>query len=279
MKLLKIFESYLALFRIDVAIISFISYIIASDVSGNLNFNDVIVALLFTLFSMNFIYSINSWSDWKIDKINKPFRPIPSGRIKPKQALIYCMFLLAGSIIFPFFVYNSLLTLLLFLLMPVIGVLYSVRPFRFKENIILSVISTSLILVIPSIVGYWINDGATHNNTFFIGLFIFLFSVIPIKDIEDIKGDSAYNSQNWLHILGEKKLMILSLIGLSMNSILMILTGIDKFLKVFMIVISVSTILTVVFFIRSRLKLSLLYRTIIVISIFEAFALYAFLNN
>ena len=46
--------------------------------------------------------SINDYFDHKIDAINKPQRPIPSGRISLKGALIYSLFLFAVGVIIAF---------------------------------------------------------------------------------------------------------------------------------------------------------------------------------
>ncbi|MEJ2659084.1 MAG: UbiA family prenyltransferase, partial [Desulfobacterales bacterium] len=73
--------SYIRLCRIDVALIAFISYLFGAELAGGTDWYDIVVALLVTMISTNFIYSFNSWTDREIDRISKPYRPIPSGKI------------------------------------------------------------------------------------------------------------------------------------------------------------------------------------------------------
>ena len=82
-------SAYARLFRLDAAMIALFSYLAGAGLAGMVGRRDVIIAGAVTLISTNFIYSLNSWADREIDKIDKPGRPIPSGRIEPKHALIY----------------------------------------------------------------------------------------------------------------------------------------------------------------------------------------------
>ena len=70
---------YMELYRKDVLVLSIISYFIGILLAGGIiSYTDIIISLLISFVSINFGYSINSYEDWEIDKINKPHRPIPS---------------------------------------------------------------------------------------------------------------------------------------------------------------------------------------------------------
>ena len=106
---------FLQLYRLDAALIAFFSYIVGNHVGGELSILSVVIAFFISAFSMNFVYSFNSWADWKIDKINKPSRPLPAGRLKPRSALVYSLILFTVSIVVPFFINRDRITLFLFL--------------------------------------------------------------------------------------------------------------------------------------------------------------------
>lgn len=49
-------------------------------------------------FSEGFAQTINDWYDREIDAINEPYRPIPSGAIKPKEVFAQLCFLFLGGL-------------------------------------------------------------------------------------------------------------------------------------------------------------------------------------
>ena len=59
----------------------------------------IIVILCLTAFAN----IINDVFDYKVDKLNRPDRPLPSGKINQKSAIILCMLLLVISICTIFF--------------------------------------------------------------------------------------------------------------------------------------------------------------------------------
>jgi 4-hydroxybenzoate polyprenyltransferase len=198
--------AYLKLFRADAAIIGFGGYLAGAHIAKGAALEDFFIALLVTAFSANFCYSFNSWADWRIDRINKPKRPIPAGRVSPEAALRYSLFLLVGSLVFPFFVAQRLPALLLLLAIPVIGFLYSARPFRLKMRPPFSVLAVSVGLVIPFAAGWANNTADTYMWGFFAALILFTVSLVGLKDIEDTAGDAAAGETNLYLRFGDKLL-------------------------------------------------------------------------
>ena len=213
------FFSYFKLYRVDVALISFFAYIFGSILAGKLNLINVIIAMLVSLISVNFIYSYNSYTDWKIDKINKPNRAIPKGLITPKSAFNFSKILGVSSVIYPFFITKSISSLFLFLMLPILGILYSYERIRLKKYFFFAVLTTSLIHIIPIILGYTLNTSSNLQYPFFIALFLFCMSVIPLKDIEDVKGDVKHKIENWSDKFGQNKLINFSIISLIVSLI------------------------------------------------------------
>lgn len=265
--------AFLALYRWDVAIISFFSYLIGVLLAREITFFDFLPAALISMVSMNFIYSFNSWADRKIDQINKPKRPIPSGLLKPKEAFYYSFFLLFLSISYPFILFNSLHEITSFLLFPLIGLMYSAEPFRLKKNFLLSVIATSLIVMLPILLGHFLNAENFYAVPFFTGLFFYCLSIIPFKDIEDSAGDSHYDCKNWFKLLG-KKLFIFSIFGL-LFALAFILFFPVSILTVYLSVLITGTLLIIFGFIFFKKNINKLYKAIILFVVLLAIAFFA----
>ncbi|MBU0992865.1 MAG: UbiA family prenyltransferase [Proteobacteria bacterium] len=272
-----ILVNYFKLFRFDALLISFFTYIIGASLAGKNKVDDVLLAFTVTLISTNFIYSFNSWTDRDIDRINKSYRPIPSGKISQHHAFIYAMFLLICSLIYPFFIFKNAITLLLFLLLPVLGVLYSAEPFRFRKYPLLATITISTGLVIPILLGYLMNSDDYSTMPFFLTLFFYCLAVIPLKQIEEEKEDSACKLPN-LFIKYGKNLLCVSVMGLLLNFIISALIISDFQLRLFSLLFNSSTMIVVLLFFKFELKLHRLYTVIIQTVIIESMLLYIALN-
>lgn len=259
---------YLKLFRADVALISFFSYIIGSVLANNLKVKDIFIAALLTMISTNFIYSFNSWADREIDRINKPWRPIPAGKIKPESALSYSIVLAILSFIYPFFIFTSYLTLLLFLLLPVLGILYSAKIFYLRKYPFPALIIISTGLVTPISLGYFMNKCDISMIPFFIVLFLYCFSIVPLKDIEDIDGDIKSEVGNLFARFG-KNLLVFSVIGLILDCLLVFFFHFSGILKIYLFIFIISTTGLIFFYSRLKRNLKKLYQTIIYLVIME----------
>jgi 4-hydroxybenzoate polyprenyltransferase len=262
--------------RGDVALIAFFSYLVGAEMAGGTDLYDVIIALAVTLISTNFIYSFNSWTDRGIDQVNKAYRPIPSGKIKPAQALIYSLVLFILSIVYPFIVYKSYITLSLFLLLPVLGLLYSARPIRLRRYTFAATVTISLGLITPIMLGYFMNTSDTYLTPFFVVLFMFCLSVVPLKKIEEKDEDERRGCYNLYSRFGIM-ILIWPLGGLSLVLLLLLFWTTGYLLKTYMLVITVSSMFCILFFLVFRERLYQLYQTIIYIVIVEGVIFYLIL--
>ena len=259
---------YLRLCRIDAAFIAFFSYLIGAELAGGTNWYDIVVAIAVTLISTNFIYSFNSWTDRELDRISKPNRPIPSGKIKPSHALIYSIVLLILSFVYPLFVYKSYLTLFLFFLLPILGLLYSAMPIRLRRYPIPATFTISLGLITPIMLGYFMKQSDTDLIPFFAGLFLFCLSVVPLKKIEEVEEDSKTGYSN-LYSKWGLLLLIWPLSGLLLELILILCFDFGNVLKTYLFILTISSIACILLFSMFKSKLHLLYQSIIYIAIIE----------
>jgi 4-hydroxybenzoate polyprenyltransferase len=182
--------------RLDVLAIAFVSHLIGVRLARPLALFDLVTASLLALVSTNAIYSLNAWADRDTDRISKPYRPIPAGRISPASALRYSIVVLVLSVIYPFALSPNLPSLMLFLLLPFLAVSYSVPPLRIKTKPWLAVATTAVGLTVPCQLGYLMNRREPQAVVFFLGVILFCFGVVCLKDIDDAQADAATGIAN-----------------------------------------------------------------------------------
>jgi geranylgeranylglycerol-phosphate geranylgeranyltransferase len=162
----------------------FVYLLLANKLSHNLDLTLLIVVICLSLASGNII---NDYYDLAIDKINKPNRPIPSGRITAKSAL-YLYFCLSLIIFLFLFNYNTTV----FLLVSFNNILLFFYSKKFKAialigNVIVSYLSASIFILL-ALYFYEMDISLFFiTSTFFIHLLREL-----VKDMEDIEGDRRY---------------------------------------------------------------------------------------
>lgn len=232
----KTCAAYDALTRLDVSVIAFATYLAGVCLATAPDWPDVLIGIALAAISTNAIYSLNAWSDRRVDSVNKPHRPVPSGKIRPRAARRYALCLLFLSIVYPFFVARTDLVLGLFLLLPVLGAAYSLKPLWLKRFTIPSVIITSAGLVVPVQIGYFMKTHSLDFVPFFAALFLYCLSIIPLKDIDDVEGDRQFGFQNAYSRLGPK-LLPACLAGLLLNTLLVSIVPMAPMLRGFLLVL------------------------------------------
>ncbi|MDD5109013.1 MAG: UbiA family prenyltransferase [Candidatus Omnitrophica bacterium] len=149
---------------------------------------------------------INQYFDLEIDKINKPFRPLASGRIS-KREIINFSFILYFSALF----LSSLVNLKLFfiiLITAIISFYYSVPHLRAKRYPFLSNLFIALPRGMLLIVAGWSVSKLVFNiQPWFIGLIfaLYLAGAATTKDFSDIKGDGKFGIKTLPVLYGVKR--------------------------------------------------------------------------
>ena len=151
---------------------------------------------------------LNDYFDVDIDRINKPARPIPSGKITKQQAFTIAIIFLSIGIVIPFFIAKE--AVILACTVVVLLVLYNAvlkRNAGFIGNIVVSLVAAF------TIVYGGIATGRLHR-TFFPAIFAFLIHLGReiTKDIEDISGDKKAKTRSIAITLGVKKSYVIGFI-------------------------------------------------------------------
>jgi len=163
------------------------------------------------------IYALNDIYDAKIDTINDPRRPIPSGRVSRDEAKAFTigLFIVSTTIAITL----NLTVFLCVILFSILGIMYSVPPLRFKDGLFANV-CWGLGIAITVIGGASITgiNSASTIAAFTLG---FLTAGCGLtKDLKDLAGDRALGVHTIPIILGERKaikvMTIASIAGFSL---------------------------------------------------------------
>ncbi len=202
---------------------------------------DVLFGFLTGFFISGSVMVINDIFDLKIDKINQPWRPLPSGKISIKEAWILgLVFLLAGILTS---IQTGNITFFIAILFWFLGVIYN----KFlKKTPLIGNLTVSLSIAIPFIYGGLIRGGITLNlNNYLLSGTAFFINTYRevIKDIIDIEGDISQGLKTLPIVIGKTKSFAIAsaflLIGLLIGIIpIFIQTDLD--IKIYMTMITIT---------------------------------------
>lgn len=189
--------------------------------------------------------TINDYCDSEIDKINKPERPIPSGRITLKNALYYSLILFVIATIIGFFISfeNGVTVIICSILM----ILYA---YDFKQRCLIGNICVALLTGLTFVYGALITGDVYLG--IFLGLFAFLMTLSReiIKDTEDIEGDKKENANTLPIKYGAKNAVMIAVI---LNILTCLLSPILYIYNVFSIVYLLIVLVADIIFIYSAI--------------------------
>lgn len=149
---------------------------------------------------------VNQYFDLEIDKINKPFRPFPSGRVSKKEIINFSLMLYVCALFL-----SLMVNLGLFLIISItafISFYYSAPPLRLKKYPFLSNIFIALPRGMLLIVAGWSVTRSIFNiEPWFIGLIfaLYLVGAATTKDFNDVRGDSKFGIRTLPILYGVKK--------------------------------------------------------------------------
>jgi len=163
------------------------------------NFNcDVALLSLGVFFLLAFANSHNDIIDFEIDKINRPKRPLPSGKISLKTACIvaFASFLLAIILGFA----SGLEFALLFIAVGTLCFMYNkfLKGLPLVGNLAVALLTTTPIII--PILKFRFLQPELLNLVFFAFMLTFVREIT--KDIEDIEGDKALGLKTFPVLFG-----------------------------------------------------------------------------
>jgi homogentisate phytyltransferase / homogentisate geranylgeranyltransferase len=166
-----------------------------------------------------FITGLNQWSDVEVDRINKPWLPIPAGRLTRPAALRIVQACLVIALLLAAWV--SLFLLGLIALISLLGWAYSMPPIQFKRHhfgaaLAITVVRGLLVnlgfyaLYMEQLHGRSTLDPIIGPLTAFVALFS--IGIAWFKDIPDTKGDAEYQFGTLAVRMGRRSALVLGAI-------------------------------------------------------------------
>jgi len=156
-------------------------------------------------FSVGFTISassmvLNDVSDIEIDKINAPWRPLPSGRVSVLEAL--ALFLLLSIVGLLLSYLNGLDTFIVALSTLVVAILYNVWG---KKTGLIGNIMVAYSVAIPLVYGSLLVDNPSRAIPYFWAMVFFSTTAREVvKDIVDVEGDKIRGVRSIAILYGEK---------------------------------------------------------------------------
>lgn len=205
--------------------------------------------------------AINDVFDYKIDAINKPNRPIPSGRISLKNAKSYAISLFLISIFISFFIsylVNSVFPAVIVVCAAILMYIYAshLKAMPLIGNICVACLTGFCFVFSGTIIacdtGYW--------TIFLISIYLGLFATFMtlareiIKDMEDIEGDKADGARTFPIICGKKIPSIVSIILIVVTTLM---CPILYIYHIFNFAYMIIMIVPIIIFLYSAYKLGL----------------------
>lgn len=237
---------YIEILRPGNAIMAVIAILLMAIISGKFTLEAFLAAVVvFVVTGAG--NSINDYFDHKIDAINKPERPIPSGKISLKNALIYSISLFIVGIIMAFSI-NLLLGIIA--LLSSLLMIYYARDL--KTKCLIGNISISFLTGLCFVFG-----GIAVNEitiSIYLGFYAFLMTMAReiVKDMEDLAGDKEEGATTLPIVYGKKTS---SKIAAFFMIIASVTSPILYFMGIFSIFYLLILLIAIIIFIRGAVSI------------------------
>ncbi len=243
-------QAYAELLRVNNCLMASFAVFIGASLSPNIDLLNVFLACIVAFIVCGAGNAINDFYDYEIDKISKPNRPLPSGRISLKKAYLFSMLLFLLGVALSLFI--NIYAFLLALFNSILLYLYARKIKRaggFTKNITVSYLVAS-----PFVFG-----GIAVSNpsvSIILAVLAFLANVSReiIKDIEDYEGDRSF-VRTLPAIYGFRKSAVIASLFLILAVILSplpyILNLLDKKYLIAVIFVDIMFIYTVFSFLKN----------------------------
>jgi geranylgeranylglycerol-phosphate geranylgeranyltransferase len=207
-------------------LIAFLTIFIAAAVTGEFRLSrDLWLAAFSTACIMIGANVINDIYDLGIDRINKPGRPLPAGKLSVGESWVYfaIVYITGWSI-------AALINRYMFLIAFSTGIVLIFYSVKFKRTILLGNMIVSFTTALAFIYGGL--AAGRVEATYFPALFAFLFHFgrEVIKDLQDIQGDRQAGAVTFPVRYGHKPSFMLTL---TIFLILILVTLIPYILKIY----------------------------------------------
>jgi geranylgeranylglycerol-phosphate geranylgeranyltransferase len=174
--------------------------------------------------------TFNGVTDFKIDLINKPHRPIPSGKITRKIASLYSgiLYIISLSIAYQLTSQYFQITFLT----AIITILYSIPLIRLRKRFIISNLCGAIIYGLLCPLLGWALIPSNPLPIYILGFtFLFALSLSMSKDFEDYIGDKVHRIKTMPVVFGIEKAKLISTIMLTLSFVYLIVVSVSGLME------------------------------------------------
>lgn len=203
---------YFEIMRPGNAIMGAIAIILVAFVDKTFNI-PVILAILAVFFETAAGNVINDYYDYEIDLINKPERPIPSGRISLKSGKYFSYLLFLAGTICGFIISIITNNWIPFLIVIIADIVLYLYAYKLKSTPLIGNLTVGFMTGFGFVFGgFSINNPEIIITSMNLGFFAFVMTTAReiVKDIEDLKGDKSAGAKTLPILIGEKKPAIIA---------------------------------------------------------------------
>jgi geranylgeranylglycerol-phosphate geranylgeranyltransferase len=191
--------SYLEILRIPNAFMSVIAVLVSAILVGFYDPLQTLMACVAVFLISGAGMVINDYFDYDADRVNRPKRPIPSGRISKKSALIYSSILFSTGIALSSLLNTNMLMLSLFNTMLLLAYSWKLKKIALIGNFAVSWLSSSIFLFGSLL------SGAIMPVALLLFMITFPSTVGReiTKAIEDVEGDRKIKARTLPILVGK----------------------------------------------------------------------------
>ncbi len=237
---------YIEILRPGNALMGAIAIILVAIIDKTISI-PIILAMIAVFFETAAGNVINDYFDYNIDLVNKPERPIPSGRISLKNGRNYAYFLFLAGTICGFlisYLTNNWIPFIIVLIADAILYLYA---YKLKATPLIGNLAVGFMTGFGFVFGgFTLNNPTIITTSIFLGFFAFVMTTAReiIKDIEDVEGDRKDGARTLPILIGKKTPAILATILIIIDCALCPLLYIYNIFGIlYLVIIAIAVIL------------------------------------
>lgn len=205
---------YIEILRPGNALMGAISIILVAIIDKTISI-PIILAMITVFFETAAGNVINDYFDYNIDLVNKPERPIPSGRISLKNGRNYAYLLFLAGTICGFLISYLTGNWIPFIIVLIADVILYLYAYKLKTTPLIGNLAVGFMTGFGFVFGgFTINNPSIVATSIFLGFFAFVMTTAReiIKDIEDVEGDKKDGARTLPIIIGKRTPAILATI-------------------------------------------------------------------
>lgn len=213
---------YIEILRPGNAVMGAIAIILIAIIDKTISI-PIILAMLAVFFETAAGNVINDYFDYNIDLINKPERPIPSGRISLKAGRNYGYLLFLLGTVCGFLISYLTSNWIPFAIVLIADVILYLYAYKLKSTPLIGNLTVGFMTGFGFVFGgFTLNNPGIISVSIFLGFFAFVMTTAReiVKDIEDIEGDKAEGARTLPILIGERIPAIIAAILIVVDSAL-----------------------------------------------------------